>query len=367
VLTAIRRAAEGQVADPIGYITALLRTRSEGAGCQPPRSGEDGDGVAASPPFPPEVNGAVPRVVWAKVLETMDIGDRRFPDLPQAIVALLREGVPPEAIYTGAADIRRHGVEQMRTAGYLIAAARKRHQRGQCAAVSQPRVPPIAPPLSIASPNAGPEAAVSSRLRDQRSLAQPHQKENVMDRTRQAAQAKDPAGHQATAGAAARRGRSSPDLDLFRAHEEYEAMRVVLGAIHEVAPGDWQNDARRELALFIVAVAQGRRQDTLATTTPVTLDGAALQLRVALEWRDRRRPDPAWAHVERAMEGLARLQDGVEPQLRLRSIPPATPSPGPAPASNGGHEPRAADAGASGAAGGGRARAGRRAGTGRAK
>lgn len=120
VLAAIERAKEVQPAQPLPWLMAAV-------GHQAPK-------VAATKteePIPDEESGYIVKAVIDRTLDELGVGDLRFPDLPRVIVALLREGVQPDHIYSAGREIARRGVENMRGAGYLAAVVRGRLRERQ--------------------------------------------------------------------------------------------------------------------------------------------------------------------------------------------------------------------------------------------
>ena len=71
-----------------------------------------------------EAHGWVSDAVIMRTLEELGVGDLRFPDLPDVVRRLLEEGIEPDRIYDAARQVRRGGVERMRSARYLAAIAR---------------------------------------------------------------------------------------------------------------------------------------------------------------------------------------------------------------------------------------------------
>ncbi len=117
VLSALRAAEERQPADAFPWLRATVAKRQETA--------------PAEEPIPEEINGYVVRAVFGRVLDELDVGDLRFPDLPRVIVALLREGHEPDALYAAARSIARRGVGTMHSASYLAATVRgRRNEHG---------------------------------------------------------------------------------------------------------------------------------------------------------------------------------------------------------------------------------------------
>lgn len=113
VLDVLRRAEELRPADPVPWLMAAVRATPRGHALAPK-------------PVPEEVDGWLVRPVVARVLEELDIGDLRFPDLPAVVVALLAEKYPPASLYSAARQIARRGVETMEGAGYLASLVRRR-------------------------------------------------------------------------------------------------------------------------------------------------------------------------------------------------------------------------------------------------
>lgn len=62
--------------------------------------------------------------VFVRTLDELGVGDKRFPDLEQVLDELLADGVIPDSIYEAARQLRRGGVQKMRSARYLAAIVR---------------------------------------------------------------------------------------------------------------------------------------------------------------------------------------------------------------------------------------------------
>lgn len=114
VLACIRDAVTVAPADPEAWLMAAVKAR------QAP--------LAPTPMAPPtEVNGCVTAAVLERLMDELDVGNTKFPDLASVVVALLREGRGPDELYDTARALRRRGsVETMKTAAYLAAAVRNR-------------------------------------------------------------------------------------------------------------------------------------------------------------------------------------------------------------------------------------------------
>lgn len=78
------------------------------------------------PAFPDEINGHKPSGVYEEVLRRLGVGDLRFANLPQVIIALLDEGVAPDLIYRCADRMRLSGgLNRARSAAYLASMVRE--------------------------------------------------------------------------------------------------------------------------------------------------------------------------------------------------------------------------------------------------
>ncbi|GGJ22648.1 helix-turn-helix domain-containing protein [Neoroseomonas lacus] len=115
VLAAIKQAKEARPADLVPWLFAALRNNLRAEAPQ-------------TEAIPKEVNGFIVAAVIDRTLDDLGVGDLRFPDLPRAIVALLREGFEPDAIYGAAIAIGRRGVETMRSPAYLASIVRGRQR-----------------------------------------------------------------------------------------------------------------------------------------------------------------------------------------------------------------------------------------------
>lgn len=115
VLATIRAGREASPADPEAWLMRAVQARQGPPQKAPPGPAE----------LPAEVAGyRVPAVIDG-VLDALDVGDLRFPDLGGVVVGLLREGYEPDALYATAGALRRRGaVEGMRSATYFAKAVR---------------------------------------------------------------------------------------------------------------------------------------------------------------------------------------------------------------------------------------------------
>ncbi len=118
VSAAIEQAANKRPRKPEAWLLKAVKPGSGAAQKRLPESFAE---------LPSIVGGYIVAAVLDRVLEELDVGDLRFPHLPQEIVALLSEGYEPDELYAAACVLRARGaVKDMNSAAYFAATVRNR-------------------------------------------------------------------------------------------------------------------------------------------------------------------------------------------------------------------------------------------------